>query len=276
MRKLDHTEVLQFLTKPRYLREVAEHFNISEMHATHHLKEALRLGHVLVSEKPVRGSFPSFGGRFEQFRGFLYVSSSSPLLAKGTLQLSSEEGENSVSAATGRVPTKFISWSRSPEEKDLLRQDISAFSDRKTDKMPAVGRRPKTRTDLVSKFLNVLVVKGKSVRRTVLREHVQVRSPGQGTYESLSQVERIHLFEAISDQPLTFLELHSRFGVSRQVVQGLVRRGLFEEVWGKRDIGVTFRLTKKGQRYLKELQAAADFQPPKNKKFIGLKRRISL
>ena len=76
------------------------------------------------------------------------------------------------------------------------------------------------------------------------------------------------------NEPLTFLDLRARFGVSKRTMEGLVVKGLSKEVWGNRAIGVRFKLTSKGKKHLKELEAAAEVEPQiKERKFIRLKTR---
>jgi DNA-binding PadR family transcriptional regulator len=78
----------------------------------------------------------------------------------------------------------------------------------------------------------------------------------------------------VSDKPSTFLDIHGRFGVSREVIESFVRHGLLKEIWGPEHIGVRFSLTAKGKRFLKELESAANFKPPRREKLIALKREI--
>jgi hypothetical protein len=276
MQKLDRSKLLHFLSKPHYAREVANYFNIPSKLVNYHLKEWVKSGQVLVSEKHVSGSFLSLRGKLKRLDGFLYVSRNSPLLARGSLQLMGKKDEKFTSTATTEgIRVKFISKVRSPREKGLSEQEISAFTDRKTDPMRTASDRFKSKVNLDSSFLNVLVVKGRPVRRSVRNQPVgNERSLSQGGYKPLSHFERIRLFQAVLDQPLTFLELHGRFGVSKQIIEGFVRRGLFEEAWGPKDIGVRFRLTDEGRKRLKELEAAASFEPPKRKRFFHQKHIV--
>jgi hypothetical protein len=73
------------------------------------------------------------------------------------------------------------------------------------------------------------------------------------------------------ERPTTFLDLHGRFGVSRQIVKGLVNNRLIAETWASKGIGVKFKLTKKGEAYLRKLEAAAKCEPSLAKKaFVRL------
>ena len=278
MQKLDRSKLLHFLSKPRYAREVANYFNISGKLVNYHLKEWVKSGQVLVSEKHVSGCLLNLKGKLKRLNGFLYVSRNSPLLTKGSLQLTSKKDERSTSTATTEViRVKFIPGVRSPREKCLREQEISAFTDRKTDPMRTASDRFKSKVNLDSSFLNVLVVKGRLTRRSVGNQPMgRETSLSQGGYKPLSHVERIRLFQAVSDQLLPFLDLHARFGVSKQTIRRLVKNGLLMEEWGPKAIGVRFKLSREGKVYLKELKAAAKYESKMTENdFIRLKRRAS-
>jgi hypothetical protein len=88
-------------------------------------------------------------------------------------------------------------------------------------------------------------------------------------------MERLCLFQALSDDALPFLDIHRRFGISKQTVQGFVRRGFFSEVWGPRNIGIKYKLTKEGKVHLKRLEKAALLEEQEQQKiFIRLKHRV--
>lgn len=70
-------------------------------------------------------------------------------------------------------------------------------------------------------------------------------------------------------------DIHGRFGVSKRTLMGFVKKELLEEEWGPRDIGVKFKLTKKGRDYLRELKTATRLEPQQRKHiFIRLKQMI--
>ena len=95
-----------------------------------------------------------------------------------------------------------------------------------------------------------------------------------GQTRRLSATAHLELLQALVNEPLTFLDLHARFGVSKRTMEGFVTKGLSKEVWGDRAIGVWFELTSKGKKRLKELEAAAEVEPQiKQRKFIRLKTR---
>lgn len=76
---------------------------------------------------------------------------------------------------------------------------------------------------------------------------------------------------------MSFLDLHIRFGISKQAVRRLVRKGLFKETWGPRAVGIRFELSKAGRDYLSVLEAAAKYVPrTAGKNIIKLKSKSIL
>jgi hypothetical protein len=143
--------------------------------------------------------------------------------------------------------------------------------------MRTAADRFKSKVNMASSFLNVLVIKGRLTRRSVGNQPMgRETTLSQGGYRPLSHVERIRLFQAVSDQPLPFLDLHARFGVSKQTIRRLVKNGFLIEEWGPKAIGVRFKLSREGKVYLKELEAAAKYESKMTENdFIRLKRRAS-
>jgi hypothetical protein len=87
-------------------------------------------------------------------------------------------------------------------------------------------------------------------------------------------VERLHLFQALLKEPLTFLVVHERFNVSKQTIRRLVQKKLLAEVWGSAGVGITFNVTNKGKAYLAELEEASKYEPKiKEHAFTRLKQR---
>ena len=123
-----------------------------------------------------------------------------------------------------------------------------------------------------SEFLSILVGKGKltkhkasaqiTTRKTLEKAEKSTRFP---------HAKELRLLQALAKEPLHFLELHGRFGVSKQSVRGLARNHLLVEVWGPKGVGVRFKLSKKGKAYLKELEAAIRYESK-----IGEKESIRL
>jgi len=124
------------------------------------------------------------------------------------------------------------------------------------------------------RFLSILMDKGRLIRHKVTTQLLE-RKVWWNTEEvkRLPHAKRLQLFQTLLKEPLPFLDLHVRFGVSKQTIRRLVKNGILMEVWGPKAIGVRFKLSKKGKTYLKELEAAAKYDSKmKEKDFIRLKQ----
>jgi predicted transcriptional regulator len=276
MERLNRSKFLHFLSKPRYAHEVANHFDISGKLVNYHLKEWVKSGKVLISEKRVSRSFLGLKGERKNMGGFLYVSRDSPLIAGGSLQLIGKKDEKfTLTAATEGVPVKFVSKVGGLRDKNLHKDQMSAFTDRNADSSRIAPVHLESKVNLDSPVLDILAIKGRLTERRVGNQPIERKMKlGQSSYKPLSHVERIRLFQAMSDQPLSFLDLHARFGVSKQTIRRLVKNGLLIEEWGPQAIGVRFKLSKRGKLYLKELEAAAKYESKIAKKdLIRFNRR---
>jgi len=122
------------------------------------------------------------------------------------------------------------------------------------------------------RFLSVLIGKGRLIRRKVVAQLFGRRVWGDtDNARRLPYAKKIELFQALSNEPIPFLDLHVRFGVSKQAIRRLVKNGLLMEDWGPKAIGVRFRLSKRGRTYLKELETAALYESK-----VGQKNLIRL
>jgi hypothetical protein len=122
------------------------------------------------------------------------------------------------------------------------------------------------------RFLSVLIGRGKLIKNKVAAQLLGRRVWGDtDNAKRLPHAKRIQLFQALLNEPVTFLDLHVRFGVSKQTIRRLVKNRLLLEDWGPKSIGVRFRLSKKGKTYLRELEAAALY-----KSNVGQKNLIRL
>jgi DNA-binding MarR family transcriptional regulator len=273
MPELNRSHLLKFLSKPRRVRDVTEHFGVSAKLAKYHLKEALTSGDILVSQ----GALPRMSARFHDRgnqNGALYISRKSPLLVGGSLRMRVQGvGKNSTSNAD-LVHVEFLSKARGLDEKQLLRSKEWALLSETT------STRVKSERGLPFKcgrsFLNGLISRTRLARRRPRSQLLRRETPSdRSEHKMLSQIEKLRLFQALSNQPLPFLDIRGRFGVSSRTIKGLVKKGFLEEEWGPRDIGVRFGLTEKGRSYLEELEVAARIEPKRRESmFIRLKHRI--
>jgi hypothetical protein len=177
---------------------------------------------------------------------------------KSTLNLFSDKPMKSRNVSVNKMPTHNAS---------LLNKKVSNSGMITKDSMQKEHAAPR--------FLSTLMDKGILIKRKVTAQ-LSGRKVWSDTRESnyLSDAKRFQLFQALLKEPLPFLDLHGRFGVSKQTIRRLVKNGLLMEVWGPKSIGVRFKLSKKGKIHLKELEAAAKYESKmREKDFIRLKNK---
>ena len=279
MSKVDQSSLLQFLHEPRLVHEVAEHFGIPEKLARLNIRKAVESGHVLISKKPLLQTLKNSDGKLRRIRQSLYVSRKSPTLADGweRFKLKTKNGLFSESK-NDSFSIRFPSWNDYTLAKNMVNHKLLVFSRPASENKPdsAIARHNyKTKGILASEFdvssAKVKLASHKTIDRAL---RTKPTSP-QGRENSLSYVERIRLFQTLFKKPSTFLDLHRRFGVSRQIVKGLIKNGLIAETWAPKGIGVRLKLTRKGKTHLKELEVAAECEPSLAKKaFVRLGQKI--
>jgi len=273
MSKLDRPSLLKFLSKPRFVHEVAEHYGISKKLADFHLRKVVKSGQVLMSEKPIFQTLRDSKGRLKRFGGFVYVFRNSPMLANHWAKFAVREANDLISKSKDDVfSIRFLSKTHGSLGKGVLNRRLSDFTFEETAGSRSIIRHFKTKGPLSSEFgvssANVRLSKRRTLDQLI--EH-RARST-QEEVTSLSHMKRIRLFQALLKEPLPFLDLHGRFGVSKQTIRGLVKNGLLTQMWGPKAVGVRFKLTNKGKIYLKKIEAAAKIEPKiRENSFIRLK-----
>lgn len=68
---------------------------------------------------------------------------------------------------------------------------------------------------------------------------------------------RLDLLEALRTEAKPLMELRGRFGISKNALRVLVRRGLLCSDWGPKGVGVLYKLTEDGNMELKRLKEAS-------------------
>jgi len=178
-------------------------------------------------------------------------------------------GSNSFSTEPLKSPD--ISLDRLPKNSsNLLNRNVNGSNVLKED---YVRNGPEA-----SNFLSALIDKRRLVMHKSTRSLSQKEiQSGAEKPEQLSQAKRHQLFKALLKKPLPFLELHERFGISKQTMRRLISRGWLTEMWGQGGVGVRFRLSGKGKNYLKELEAAAKYETKATQKdLVRLRQRAFL
>lgn len=260
MSKFDRSGLLKFLRKPRCLRAIVRHFEVPTKLVDYHLQEAIESGEVLVYRKQVPPGFPNSNAKQLRLKGLLYISRNSPLVAKDLAAINSLPKTRSSATKESAHPNHKNSVFSS--RKPVFMRNLMPYL--KLDKAELSG---------VLHNLSNKMKLAKNNRNT--RRLKWERRYDSSESKSLLYVEKIRLFQALSNKPLPFLDIHRRFGISKQIVKGFVKRGFFEEVWGPKNIGVRFQLTEKGEAYLKRLEKASHFEHQQRKKiFIRLKHGI--
>lgn len=271
MSKLDQSRLLQFLRKPRFVHEVAGHFGISTRLADLHLREAIKSGLVLVSKKPIFQTSGTSRDKPEQSSGFLYVLRDSSMIEDSVTKLGTKEPNNRASKPKYDFPFVRSTKVHSSVEKKAYNKSPTLPSAEETERSRNPHINLNTTPPLKSK-LNLPSSKVKMAKR-IRTEHLLVHETrSTRDVKSLSSVEKIHLLRTLL-KPASFLDLHGRFGVSKETVKSLMKNGLLAEVWGSKAVGLRFKLTRKGKAYLRELEAAAKCEPKiKKKAFIKLRQ----
>jgi len=274
MSKLDHVSLSKFLSKPRFLHEVAEHYGISKELAEFHLRGAVKSGQVLISERPVFQTLRLSNRRKKRSGGFVYVSEKSPGLVNNWTRFSLKTLCVSTGSKGEAVSVRFLSSTDALKAREVFDRKLpGSFGEGTTDSR-VDKHRLKATGSLVPPFdgsrSKVKLSRQRSVDQLLRNMPRSVAEEAK----SISQVERIRLFRALVKEPLPFLDLHGRFGVSKQIVRRLIKNGFLRETWGPKAIGVRFKLTNKGRVHLRELEAAAKYEPTvRETTFIRLKHR---
>ena len=249
---------MEFLHKPRCLREIVSHFEAPPKLVDHHLQAAIKAGRILVYRTPRPKQSLKLNTRQHGLATMLYIAKGSPLLAPNVParnQLPKTRGSAKESAHHEHGSPVFS------KEHAFLNHLLTPLKLGRTA-LPGVLSKLSSRMRL-------------SKNQMATRRRRWKKRSATSQVRSLSHMERLCLFQTLSDDPLLFLDIHRRFGISKQMVQRFVRRGLFREVWGPRNIGVKYKLTEEGKVHLKRLEKAALLEEQEQQKiFIRLKQRV--
>jgi predicted DNA-binding protein YlxM (UPF0122 family) len=249
----------EFLSKPRFLHEIAEHYGVSRETAVIHLREAMKSGQILISEAPVFQTIKDFSGNLKKLRGFVYVYHKSPILFDKDAKLSLPKTDNSKRELRSDSHASF-SKSNGKSTKATLERGGLKFASVEKANHESSKARVKTNHSLISK-LKVSSTKVSSVNH--LRSSRLLPSKPYSSSKPAPQlnVEKIRFFQALVKEPLPFIDIHTQFNVSRQTITRLVKKGLLMETWGYKGVGVRFKLTSKGKAWLAQLEEASKCEP---------------
>jgi hypothetical protein len=177
--------------------------------------------------------------------------------------------KSTIGIFSGKSPLK----SQTSPDGGLLPHDAPFLGQK--DNSPSMVSESLMKKESAAEFPFVSMEKGRMLGHKADQFHGQEGLWHSKETRRLSYVERLKLFQALSKEPLSFLDLHGRFGVSKQTIKRLVKNGFLKEVWGCNAIGVEFKLTNKSRNHLKKLKATAKRGLTiTEKNLIRLKQRI--
>lgn len=248
----------EFLSKPRFLHEIAEHYGVSRETAVFHLRKALKSGQVLVSEAPAFQTIKDSSGNLKKLGGFVYVNQESPILAGKHTRFSLLKTDNSKRELHS---TSHVDFSKPHGESRMatLERGSPRFASFEKVNHESHEERLKTNHSLISKLKvsSAKVSSANHIRSSRLYPSKQYSSSKPAP---LLNIEKIRLFQALLKEPLPFLDMHDRFNISRQTITRIVKGGLLKETWGSNGVGVRFKITNKGKTYLEELEEASKYK----------------
>jgi predicted DNA-binding protein YlxM (UPF0122 family) len=248
----------EFLSKPRFLHEIAEHYGVSRETAVFHLRKALDSGQVLVSEAPMFQTIKDSSGNLKKLEGFVYVNQESPVLAGKHFKLSLLKTDNSKRELRSTSHVNFAKL-HGESRRATLEQESPRFVSLEKTNHESRGAKLRANSSLVSK-LKVSSAKVTSAKSTTSSRLLSSKQYSNSKFEPLLNVEKIRLFQALLKEPLPFLDIRNRFNISRQTITRLVKRGLLTETWGSKGVGLRFKLTSKGKACLKQLEEASKYE----------------
>ncbi len=253
----DCSDLLNFLSEPRSLREIAEHFGILASVAAAYLQEAIEQEQVLVCRYSGKASIKS-PSRRKQRQTLFYISRDSNLLSKGLTGFAISKVVKTQIRAGGE--TAFVKFS----SKSAIKSRFSSMAvSGSLEHVPVPQPLPRIK------------MRKKNIVRSARRYGLNIpQLPPQNQSKSLSATEKLSMLKTLSRRPLSYLDLRTLFDIPKRTVRTLVKNGLIEEVWGPKNIGIRFRLTRMGEEHLKRLKTAARLGEDKVRKAtIRLKQR---
>jgi predicted DNA-binding protein YlxM (UPF0122 family) len=247
----------EFLSKPRFLHEIAEHYGVSRKTAIFHLREAMKSGQLLVSEAPVFQTIKDSSGNLKKLRGFVYVYQESPIPVGKVIRFSLPKTDDSKRELRSTSHAGFSKPNGESPRAGLEPGSPRFASMEKANRESAA--RLKANHSLISK-LKVSSVKVSSVNHSRSSRLLPSNQYSSSKPAALLNVEKMRLFRALLKEPLPFLDIQNRFEVSRQTITRLVKKGLLMETWGSEGVGVRFKLASKGKACLAKFEEASKCQ----------------
>lgn len=274
MAKRHRLDLAEFLSKPRFLHEIAEHYMISRRTAALHLRRAVKSGLVMKTESSAFRTVEDSGGDLRKLKDFAYIHDRNSNL------LSKETKHSLLKTAKRGTLTKIssIGFTLKPEVRrkitDGNRCTIRASSKRMN--VPKLKAKLEAYNSSMTK-LNASPTRVVSISSARSSQSLPPRMYSGGKSNSLLNAERIRMFQALLKHSMSFLDMHAQFNVSKQIVTRLRSKGLLEETWGQDGVGLAFKLTAKGQKHLAQLEKLSAYKPHiKQSPLTKLKQKSAL
>lgn len=245
MLRIQRPSLLNFLQKPRYVKEVAQEFGISSDLAKYHLKEAVKSGHVLV----IKDRFPLTG-----FGKGLMTNSRDDLLRISGQAFSRREVSSASRLRGSRV--RFLANNVNLAGLKLMKGGKRVLP---------LGGLHRRRLTLSSRSHSSKIHKAGDLRKE--RPSYGGKRPTQLTLSSL--------FKELESEALTLPEITQKFKVSKHSVKRLVKTGILREDWGLGGVGVRYKLSKKGERRFSAIKKASQLTS-RREAFISLESRLNV
>jgi len=253
-------ELLNFLSEPRSLKEIAKHLGISSSTAGDYLQKAFEQNLILICRFQ-RNTGLKAQKEQRLHETLFYISRDSHLLPKGLT------GFNATRILQIREVAKSKNAWIKFSSKDTNKASFSSVNENASDSLEH---------ELGSKtFPKIGKSKEKMARNVQRPVDIIYRPLTRSQARTFSAAEKLSMLKALSRKSLSYLDLHVRFNVSKQVIGTFVKNGLIKETWGSENIGVRLLLTEKGEKQLRRLKMASMLEKDKVRKAtIQLKYKI--
>jgi len=192
-------------------------------------------------------------------------------LQKGIITIEAPAKSNLTPFSTEHLKPSNINVNK------LARSNANLYN-RKVSSASVLDEELVQKKNISSQFLSLLVDKGRLIRHVAVSDQLARKAPLKAQdAQRLSQAKKLLLLQALRREPLPFLDLHVLFGVSKETIRRLVKRGFLSEDWGPKAIGLRFKLSEKGRSYLNKLEAVSKYESKTTRKgLIRLKNRAFL
>lgn len=224
------------------MREIIHYLGVSASLAQDYVEKAVEQDKIVIYNlRTAPGTRITRLKRRKLQESSLYVARTSDLLSQGLTEFEANTLRMTKEGEETTFP-RVKSTSTTTKNPDLYRMTERGSSQEK----PTSSSFPKLDTHAT-----------KLVKKTDVERLLQRKYSSHERTKILTPSEEISILTALSLQPLSFMDLHSQFKAAKSTVKTFIKRGLIQEVWGPKDIGVKYKLAKKGKSHLKKLKAAA-------------------